>query len=68
MASVLSVHENLGEDKHVENILLPCLDEGSIPSWSTCKKIKRLCGTFAGMVSFLLSGREIFEKKVGVRK
>ena len=35
MASVLLQHENLGEDKHVESILVPRLDEGSIPSSST---------------------------------
>ena len=27
--------ENLSEDKHVESILFPCLDEGSTPSSST---------------------------------
>ena len=35
MASVLLLLENLSEDKHVESILFPCLDEGSTPSSST---------------------------------
>lgn len=35
MASVLLVLENLGEDKHVESVWLPRLDEGSTPSSST---------------------------------
>ena len=35
MASVLLILENLGEDKHVESVWLPRLDEGSIPSRST---------------------------------
>ena len=35
MASVLSVPDNLGEDKHVESSLVPRLDEGSNPSIST---------------------------------
>lgn len=35
MASVLPALENLSEDKHVESLLFPCLDEGSTPSSST---------------------------------
>ena len=35
MALVLFLHENLGKDKHVESLLIPRLDEGSIPSGST---------------------------------
>ena len=35
MALVLLAHENLGKDKHVESLLFPRLDEGSIPSSST---------------------------------
>jgi hypothetical protein len=35
VASVLLTHENLSEDKHVEGLLFPCLDEGSTPSSST---------------------------------
>lgn len=35
MALVLLTHENQGKDKHVESVLFPRLDEGSIPSWST---------------------------------
>ena len=38
MALVLSVHENEGKDKHVENLWFPRLDEGSIPSSSTNKR------------------------------
>ena len=37
MASVLLILENLGEDKHVESVWLPRLDEGSTPSSSTNK-------------------------------
>jgi len=48
VASVLPTLENLSEDKHVESLLFPCLDEGSTPSSSTktilnrrgCLKIK----------------------------
>jgi len=39
VASVLSIHENLGEDKHVESVWLPRLDEGSTPSRSTKKSL-----------------------------
>ena len=28
-------HENEGQDKHVESVWFPCLDEGSTPSSST---------------------------------
>ncbi len=35
VASVLLKHENKGEDKHVESILVPCLDAGSTPAIST---------------------------------
>jgi len=28
--------ENLGEDKHVEGVLIHCLDAGSTPAISTC--------------------------------
>ena len=35
MASVLLILENLSEDKHVESVWFPRLDEGSIPSRST---------------------------------
>ena len=34
MASVLLILENLGEDKHVESVWLPRLDEGSTPCLS----------------------------------
>lgn len=45
MASVLHGVENLSEDKHVENLLVLRLDEGSIPSVSTIKS-DRLVGFF----------------------
>ncbi|VBB48037.1 hypothetical protein TRIP_D440055 [uncultured Paludibacter sp.] len=35
VALVLLLLENLSEDKHVESLLFPCLDEGSTPSSST---------------------------------
>ena len=35
VAWVLLHHENEGQDKHVESILVPGADEGSIPSSST---------------------------------
>jgi hypothetical protein len=38
MSSVLSGHENLNEDKLVESVWFPRLDEGSTPSSSTNKK------------------------------
>ena len=38
MASVLLAHENQGEDKHVESVLLPRSDTGSTPVSSTTKK------------------------------
>ena len=42
MALVLLAHENLGKDKHVESLLFPRLDEGSIPSSSTDEIFKPL--------------------------
>ena len=39
VASVLLILENLGEDKHVESVWLPRLDEGSTPSRSTKKSL-----------------------------
>jgi len=48
---VLLTHENLSEDKHVESLLFPCLDEGSTPSSST-KKPRRLADTFAKRLFF----------------
>lgn len=41
VALVLHGHENLSEDKHVESLLVPRLDEGSTPSWSTKKRNDR---------------------------
>ena len=38
MAWVLLQHENEGQDKHVESVWFPCLDEGSTPSNSTLMK------------------------------
>lgn len=35
MASVRFTLENLGEDKHVEGVLIHCLDAGSTPAIST---------------------------------
>ena len=40
MAWVLLLLENLGQDKRVESILVPCLDAGSIPAISTNKHKK----------------------------
>ena len=39
MAWVLPLLENLGQDKRVESILVPCLDAGSIPAISTKKAL-----------------------------
>lgn len=39
VASVLLILENSGEDKHVESVWLPRLDEGSTPSSSTFIRI-----------------------------
>jgi len=41
VASVLPTLENLSEDKHVESLLFPCLDEGSTPSSSTIKGVNQ---------------------------
>ena len=41
MAWVLPLLENLGQDKRVESILVPCLDAGSNPAIST-KKNRRI--------------------------
>ena len=41
----MSTPYNLSEDKHVESKLVPCLDEGSIPSSST-KKNRYFSGFF----------------------
>ena len=35
VAPVLFRHENKGGDKHVESVLVPCLDAGSTPAIST---------------------------------
>jgi len=40
VASVLLALEKISEDKHVESLLIPCLDEGSTPSSSTFNKGK----------------------------
>ena len=37
MAWVLLVLENEGQDKHVESLLVPCLDGGSTPPISTMR-------------------------------
>ena len=50
MALVLLAHENLGKDKHVESLLFPRLDEGSIPSSSTNEILKPL--NFSGFFIF----------------
>ena len=42
VASVLQLLENLSEDKHVESLLFPCLDEGSTPSSSTNRLIIKI--------------------------
>ena len=39
MAWVLLLLENLGQDKRVESILVPCLDAGSNPAISTKNQI-----------------------------
>ena len=41
VAWVLLLHENEGQDKHVESVWFPRLDEGSNPSSSTFKVVKR---------------------------
>ena len=54
MAWVLLLLENVGQDKRVESILVPCLDAGSIPATSTkksnlfgyFKKKQYLCSEF----------------------
>ncbi|SBV99083.1 hypothetical protein KL86DYS2_11573 [uncultured Dysgonomonas sp.] len=49
VASVLLIHENLSEDKHVESKLVPCLDEGSSPSSSTFKPLEMAVFSFLYM-------------------
>ncbi len=52
------VHENPGEDKHVESLLVPCLDEGSTPSRSTNKKIvsnQKIANDFFVFILYLRS-------------
>ena len=50
MAWVLLQHENEGQDKHVESVWFPCLDEGSTPSSST-----NLYSIMKGIKFFLLA-------------
>ena len=48
MAWVLSQHENEGQDKRVESILVPCLDAGSNPAISTMSEEKEIKSTAYG--------------------
>ena len=47
MAWVLLLHENEGQDKHVESVWFPRLDEGSNPSSSTLNEKERTTDLFA---------------------
>ena len=57
MASVLLILENLGEDKHVESVWLPRLDEGSTPSSSTINTDNQMFINFAPSSAPLLRRR-----------
>jgi len=49
VAWVLLQHENEGQDKHVESVWFPRVDEGSIPSTSTslqCRELSPSWGFF----------------------
>ena len=48
MAWVLPQHENEGQDKRVESILVPCLDAGSNPAISTMSEEKEIKSTAYG--------------------
>ena len=50
MAWVLLQHENEGQDKHVESVWFPCLDEGSTPSSSTLMKGNKIFLLAAAMM------------------
>ena len=58
MAWVLLLLENVGQDKRVESILVPCLDAGSIPATSTKNQIylviSKKSSTFAANFSYML--------------
>ena len=54
MASVLLAHENQGEDKHVESVLLPRSDTGSTPVSSTMNKKKSMTRIESYSFLFLL--------------
>ena len=58
MAWVLLLLENLGQDKRVESILVPCLDAGSNPAISTKNQIylviSKKSSTFAANFSKML--------------
>ena len=53
MAWVLPLHENEGQDKRVESISVPCLDEGSNPSISTKLAISRIFAFFCENALFV---------------
>ena len=58
MAWVLLLLENVGQDKRVESILVPCLDAGSNPAISTKNQIylviSKKSSTFAANFSYML--------------
>lgn len=78
MASVLLILENLGEDKHVESVWLPRLDEGSTPSSSTInsdnQNVKQIAPNFTpenvrlGVVYFFVGLRSNWRKTRGKRR
>ena len=62
MAWVLQQHENEGQDKHVESVWFPCLDEGSTPSSSTfiyvnMKGFRTLVLAVVGMTSVTVTAQ-----------
>ena len=67
VALVLPVHENLSNDKRVESLLLPCLDEGSIPSWSTIYAILAAKPTSVGLAALGVLGGGFVLKNRGFR-
>ena len=56
-------HENEGQDKHVESVWFPCLDEGSTPSSSTIKQLLMDWMNIGATVLLVIIGIAIYVNK-----
>ena len=58
-------HENEGQDKHVESVWFPCLDEGSTPSSSTLMKGNKIFLLAAAMMTSVSMSAQIDKQPWG---